>query len=62
MPSPSRDTTERQRAYARVLKQRYVYTPEMVVDGIGHDTGRDRGAIEALLAEGPAPLAAARHA
>ena len=47
----SRDTTERQRAYARVLKQRYVYTPEMVVDGIGHDTGRDRGAIEALLAE-----------
>jgi hypothetical protein len=47
----SRDTTERQRAYARVLKQRYVYTPEMVVDGIGHDTGRDRGAIETLLAE-----------
>src|SRR5712692_2934716 len=47
----TRATTERQRAYARVLKQRYVYTPEMVVDGIGHDTGRERGPIEALLAE-----------
>ena len=50
-PFASRDTTERQRAYARVLKQRYVYTPEMVVDGIGHDTGRERGPIETLLAK-----------
>jgi hypothetical protein len=50
-PFATRNTTERQRAYARVLKQRYVYTPEMVVDGIGHDTGRDRGVIETLLAE-----------
>jgi hypothetical protein len=50
-PFATRVTTERQRAYARVLKQRYVYTPEMVVDGIGHDTGRERGPIEALLAE-----------
>jgi len=50
-PFATHDTTERQRAYARVLKQRYVYTPEMVVEGIGHDTGRERGAIETLLAE-----------
>lgn len=50
-PYASRETTERQRAYARVLKQRYVYTPEMVVDGIGHDTGRDPGPIEALLSK-----------
>ena len=49
-PFATRETTERQRAYARVLKQRYVYTPEMVVDGIGHDTGRERGPIERLLA------------
>ncbi|MBX9943704.1 MAG: DUF1223 domain-containing protein [Reyranella sp.] len=49
-PFASRETTERQRAYARTLKQRYVYTPEMVVDGIGHDTGREPGPIEALLA------------
>ena len=54
-PYASTETTERQRAYARVLKQRYVYTPEMVVDGIGHDTGRESGPIEALLKQ-------ARHA
>ncbi len=53
-PYASRETTERQRAYARVLKQRYVYTPEMVVDGIGHDTGRERAPIEALLAKAQA--------
>jgi hypothetical protein len=47
----TRATTDRQRAYARVLKQRYVYTPEMVVEGIGHDTGRERAGIEKLLAE-----------
>ena len=50
-PFASRETTDRQRAYARVLKQRYVYTPEMVVDGIGHDTGREPRLIEALLAK-----------
>jgi len=53
-PFASRNTTERQRAYARVLKQRYVYTPEMVVDGIGHDTGHNRAPIEALLAKAQA--------
>ncbi len=50
-PFASRETTERQRGYARTLKQRYVYTPEMVVDGIGHDTGREPGPIDALLAK-----------
>src|SRR5262245_13112383 len=47
----TRATTDRQRAYARVLKQRYVYTPEMVVEGIGHDTGRERAGIEKLLTQ-----------
>ncbi|MFI4998460.1 MAG: DUF1223 domain-containing protein [Reyranellales bacterium] len=49
-PFASRETTERQRAYARVLKQRYVYTPEMVVDGIAHEPGVDSASIEGLLA------------
>ena len=50
-PFASHDTTERQRAYARALRQRYVYTPEMVVDGIGHDAGRELAPIRKLLAE-----------
>ena len=45
----TRATTDRQRAYARVLKQRYVYTPEMVVEGSAHDTGREPGPIERLV-------------
>jgi len=47
----TRETTERQRAYARALKQRYVYTPEMVVDGIGHEPGVSLDPITSLLAE-----------
>src|SRR5580765_8249852 len=50
-PFATRATTDRQRAYARVLKQRYVYTPEMVVEGIGHETGREPGPIDALLSK-----------
>jgi hypothetical protein len=49
-PFATRATTERQRSYVRALHQRYVYTPQMVVEGIGHDTGRDPAAIEKLLA------------
>jgi hypothetical protein len=49
-PFATPKTTERQRAYAHVLKQRYVYTPEMVVEGIVDDPGIDRGSIEDMLA------------
>lgn len=47
----SKETTARQRAYARTLKQRYVYTPEMVVDGRVHEPGTSAGQIDGLLAE-----------
>src|SRR5580693_6684731 len=49
-PFATRATTDRQRAYARVLKQRYVYTPEMVVDGITHEPGVTRSSIDEMLA------------
>lgn len=50
-PFASRESTQRQHIYARSLKQRQLYTPEMVVDGIGHGPGIARGGIDALLAE-----------
>ncbi len=50
-PFASRETTQRQHIYARALKQRQLYTPEMVVDGIAHAPGIDRGQIDTLLAQ-----------
>lgn len=50
-PFATPETTARQREYARELKQRYVYTPEMVIDGFAHDPGVDRGKIDKLLAK-----------
>lgn len=47
----SKASTERQRIYARTLRQRYVYTPEMVVDGRAHESGIKPGMIEGLLAD-----------
>jgi hypothetical protein len=47
----TKENTERQRVYARTLKQRYVYTPEMVVDGRAHEPGVKASAIEGLLAD-----------
>jgi hypothetical protein len=44
-------TTERQKIYARTLKQRYVYTPEMVVDGRVHEPGVSNAQVERLLGE-----------
>jgi hypothetical protein len=50
-PFAGKASTERQRAYARALKQRYVYTPEMVVDGRVHQPGVNGGQIEAMLGD-----------
>ena len=41
--------TERQRLYARAMGIGYVYTPQMVVQGMAHATGSSTGAIEKLI-------------
>ncbi|MAF96982.1 MAG: DUF1223 domain-containing protein [Rhodospirillaceae bacterium] len=45
------ENTKRQRAYASKLGMRYVYTPQMVVQGAAHSTGSDRDKILALIAK-----------
>ena len=49
-PFAARVMTDRQHAYARVLRQRYVYTPEMVVDGVTHEPGVTKASIDQMLA------------
>jgi hypothetical protein len=44
-------TTARQRAYSRALNQRYVYTPEMVVEGRIHQPGINNRQVETMLAD-----------
>lgn len=44
------ENTDRQRAYAKTLGNRSVYTPQAVVNGRAHMNGGDRGAIEQALA------------
>lgn len=41
----------RQRAYAARLRQRTVYTPQMVIDGVTHAVGSRRGEVEATIRE-----------
>lgn len=43
--------TMRQRAYSRTLDQRYVYTPQMVINGRLQGIGSERAAIEKLIGE-----------
>lgn len=53
--------TARQRAYARALRERTIYTPQMVIDGRAHAVGSRRGEVEDAIdaaraarpAEGP---------
>ena len=49
-PFASAEFTRRQRGYAEGLGQRYVYTPQMVVDGMSHATGSRVGDVERLIA------------
>lgn len=50
-PFSSPQMTQRQRAYAQELGQRYVFTPQMVVDGKAHAEGSARARIESLLVD-----------
>lgn len=50
-PFSSPQMTQRQRGYAQHLGQRYVYTPQMVIDGAAQAEGAARTKIEALLVE-----------
>jgi hypothetical protein len=48
-PFASKQMTERQKDYQRALNQRYVYTPEMVINGAAHEVGSDRHQVEKLI-------------
>ena len=56
--------TERQRAYARSLGLRYVYTPQVVIQGAYHAPGSDRREVLDRIArarpEAPVPVTIAR--
>ena len=41
--------TARQRDYSRTIGRRYVYTPQIVVDGVAEGVGSDRQGVEAMV-------------
>jgi hypothetical protein len=43
--------TARQRDYQRVLAQRYIYTPQMVIDGHLQGVGSERSKVDGLIAK-----------
>ncbi len=50
-PFASDETTARQHLYAAALHQRYVYTPEMVIDGAHEVTGSNEAEVISLIDE-----------
>ena len=48
-PFASAESTGRQRAYARALRESYVYTPQMIIDGRAHEVGSKRRAVDRRL-------------
>lgn len=50
-------SVQRQRGYARAMKERSIYTPQLVVQGAAHAVGHDRAAIERLIAASPTAAA-----
>ena len=57
-PFASKQMTHRQKAYSRALGQRYIYTPEMVINGAAQEVGSNRHGVEGLIEaarQAPAP-------
>ncbi len=50
-PFASPENSTRQRQYAGKLGMGYVYTPQMVVQGMSHTTGSDQRAVEKLISD-----------
>lgn len=48
-PFGKREFTDRQHVYATNLNLRYVYTPQIIINGVLHEVGSDRHKIEKLL-------------
>lgn len=44
-----REFTDCQQSYVESLRGRYKYTPQMVIDGVTHTVGSNRGKVEALI-------------
>jgi hypothetical protein len=48
-PFSSPEATARPRAYGRSMKKRYVYTPQIVVDGRVETVGSNRAIVSSLI-------------
>jgi hypothetical protein len=48
-PFSSPEAAARQRAYGRALQKRYVYTPQIVVDGRAEAVGSNRAVVSSLI-------------
>jgi hypothetical protein len=48
-PFSSPEATARQRAYGRTMKKRYVYMPQIVVDGRAETVGSNRSTVSSLI-------------
>ena len=49
-PFATATMTARQKAYSKALGITYVYTPQLVIDGVRHVTGSDRQAVKQAIA------------
>ena len=59
-PFSSQNWTERQRGYARVLNQRSIYTPQLVVDGWRQCVGSDERSVRREIERASREASAAR--